>query len=1472
MASKYTAIIDVIVNKPQLQQQINQASQNAKANVKVSMNKADMDNQVKIWQNKLSSMKIKTPKIFDNADVQNQVSDLQKQIGDWQAGLVPKSNVNAAWSNLNVSMEKTRQGLRNVQKDGYGVQEMMGVAIKKMIMWQAAAELLFGTMQQLKDMTKAVEELNVQMDNIRMVTGVSAEEAQKMMGGYMELAKQLKIPIMDVSKGAEQWIRQGKSQSETVELLTSSLKMGRIAGIEQSESTRIMTAMMRGFNLETSQASTVTDKLIQLDNNYAVTVADLGEGMARTAAVAQLSGVSFDELAAILAVVGSTTQDTIGAAEAFKTVFARMEKIKLGQFFEQGDAVTNINQVEEGLKNLAKIELRDPLTKQIKPLGDVLNELGGKWDTLDKNSQLALANLLGGVHHFNDISTAMGKWGDVQDAMNSELVAGGLTNARYQVALESLTGAQSDFSNAWTEMATATINSGFIKSMYEAGTAVAGFITKAGGLFEFFKKMQTGIPGGSMLSAEMGIKDMQKGLDILMKTVFKVDFSKLKDSFKQSGSNIGMSLLDGMLGFFKQNADLKPIAEQIEKKIKPVLLTALPVLAPAKDNTNKKSAEDTYDYAAALKVLGDALKSDQDIYKDYVDTGNLSIEQLMKLKEKHADYMDLITVEDGKVKLLTDKFKDQAKAQAQSALDTANQNNASEEQIRILQTYVDQLDEEYDALDRLKMVKDAEVEFDRIGKELDQQVKDKEEANKKQDDLDEDLQTNELALLDEQHEARLEQLDSTLDKLDKWKTARERDLELQERESDRSLELAKRASDRSFELRKRGLEKMKEARLKALDATVDKSEDEKKALENAHTAKMRAIEEEEKAQKRAFDEERKALDEQKKAELRALDEEEKARKRALDQKEKDLTKWHDEQSKALESNHDAELKAIEEEQQARDDAYEMEKKNLDDEHERIQDGLKDQLDAYKKIIDAKKNALSNQQNERGYNQNVSAKNQEIGDIQSELAELQFDTSEEAARRRAELQEQLAQKQLELDNLQYDHGIELQQSALDQELADYEEYIAQQQEMDDQHYEAQLAQLENEKKIFDDEMQRREDVLAERLEHDKELLEAEYAARKETLDAEQQALQDSIDARRQSIEDAYDLEKEKIDKADQDYSDSIEKRKQQADDLYNAQKDALDKEVEARKQAVENQKEMIQDSYDAQIQALEDEKQAVDDAFTDRGQREKDYFDAKKQQLKDDYDNYVANVKDKIKLEDEQYKANTKTINDFYDDAKKKRKEDLDDLTENVRLEKVAMADALDLMKGDTQKKYEDMTAAAQGYFDYVKGRIAEQTGQDDQQNELIHNYKQSDYVVSVDGMGQTVYRNKHNGSTIGYEEWSALPAYHSGLNAGFVGGHNPNYKDLHPELQSNEQFAKLMKGELVINPEQMDNFMSNILPNISGGNSTINIENLMPINVAGNLDKSVVNDIDTISQKVTGEIMKIMRDRGMVRNAKLYAL
>lgn len=113
-----------------------------------------------------------------------------------------------------------------------------------------------------------------------------------------------------------------------------------------------------------------------------------------------------------------------------------------------------------------------------------------------------------------------------------------------------------------------------------------------------------------------------------------------------------------------------------------------------------------------------------------------------------------------------------------------------------------------------------------------------------------------------------------------------------------------------------------------------------------------------------------------------------------------------------------------------------------------------------------------------------------------------------------------------------------------------------------------------------------------------------------------------------------------------------------------------------------------------------------------------------------------------------------------------------------------------------------------------------------------------------------------------------IPTYHTGVEQGAVGSNS--FK-----LKSNEIFAKLLRGELVSTPEQADNFVSNVLPQIASATPSVSSGDVsisMPINVAGSLDKSVIPDLNRLTDKVLERIQEVMYKRGYNRRADAYQL
>lgn len=94
------------------------------------------------------------------------------------------------------------------------------------------------------------------------------------------------------------------------------------------------------------------------------------------------------------------------------------------------------------------------------------------------------------------------------------------------------------------------------------------------------------------------------------------------------------------------------------------------------------------------------------------------------------------------------------------------------------------------------------------------------------------------------------------------------------------------------------------------------------------------------------------------------------------------------------------------------------------------EALEDQADAYDELIEKKKELLEKTNDEADHEREVAELVREISKLQSKISQLSLDDSREAAAQRAELEEELYQKQLELSDLQNDYALDQTLEMLD----------------------------------------------------------------------------------------------------------------------------------------------------------------------------------------------------------------------------------------------------------------------------------------------------------------------------------------------------------------------------------------------------------------------------------------------------------
>jgi hypothetical protein len=288
---------------------------------------------------------------------------------------------------LDPSIKGTIKSTQNLQKESEKFTSTFGkemsAVIRRTMESAATLGLMYAALNQIRQGVQYIKDLDKELTNVQVVTGMSEKSVQNLALGYNGLAKEMGVTTLEVARGSLEWYRQGKTAEQASELVKSSMVLSKLGNIEAAQSTEYLTSMMNGFKLEAKDSMGVIDKIISLDNAFATSSAEISSALQRSSVSAQQAGVTFEELASMITVVSDVSRrapESIG--ESFKTIFARYQDILAGGVDEEGQGINNVGKALDRVG----ISIRD-VDGGFRDFSDVLEDLYPKWGKLNEIEQ-----------------------------------------------------------------------------------------------------------------------------------------------------------------------------------------------------------------------------------------------------------------------------------------------------------------------------------------------------------------------------------------------------------------------------------------------------------------------------------------------------------------------------------------------------------------------------------------------------------------------------------------------------------------------------------------------------------------------------------------------------------------------------------------------------------------------------------------------------------------------------------------------------------------------------------------------------------------------------------------------------------------------------------------------------------------------------------------------------------------------------
>ena len=384
---------------------------------------------------------------------------------------------------------------------------------------------------------KKIEDLDIAMVDLQMATGDSYDDIKKLVSGYNDFARQLGATTTEVTAGASDWLRQGKSIAETNKLIQDSMVLSKVSNLSSEDSTSYLTAMMKGYKKSVEEVSGINDSLTSIDLAAAVDAGGLAEATSRVAASADLAGVSLNRLLGYEAAVGEASQESMSViGNSFKTIFSKMADIKTGklEFIDEDGTTDTLSDVETVLNNVG-VQLRSS-TNEFRDFDDVLDDTAKRWDNLSSVQQAAVSKAFAGQRQANRFKLLMENY---DTALKYEKIANESSGTAMQkfndAYLNSIEAKQKSLQASFEGLSVNLISRDSINGILEATQALVEFLDKT----SLLKGALTGLATGGLLKgfvaltasitqAAMKMQNFQEMLSMAKTGSIGADIEKLK--------------------------------------------------------------------------------------------------------------------------------------------------------------------------------------------------------------------------------------------------------------------------------------------------------------------------------------------------------------------------------------------------------------------------------------------------------------------------------------------------------------------------------------------------------------------------------------------------------------------------------------------------------------------------------------------------------------------------------------------------------------------------------------------------------------------------------------------------------------------------------------------------------------------------------------------------------------------------------
>ena len=393
------------------------------------------------------------------SDFQNDLRKIEDQMNKYNrlAERIDSGN----FGNTNKSLLEMERALKNNNTAAEQLRKNFGIGIMQTAAFgsiNALGNVFSNALDQVKNIDKV-------LTDIKLVSNKSAEEMKRYSEYAGEAASQLGSTKQSILEANLIYEQQGGQAAQYAKEYGKETVIGaNISGESSKDVSQYLTSSMNGFDLINQKgrgaARYVNDVFGEVGAVSGSDYGELAKSLAQFANIANNSNFNFEQSTAMAATIGEITRKAPEAVgTALKSIMATFQQITTNK-----DGVQT-NKAEKAI-NEAGVDIK---TKNengtFRSAEEILNDLGEKWSSLNKDQKGIISSGIAGKHHGESFQALMGNWDRYQELYENAQNSAGAAMRQQEIYMDSIQAKQESLKNSWQEYVTSLNTSDVWKSL-----------------------------------------------------------------------------------------------------------------------------------------------------------------------------------------------------------------------------------------------------------------------------------------------------------------------------------------------------------------------------------------------------------------------------------------------------------------------------------------------------------------------------------------------------------------------------------------------------------------------------------------------------------------------------------------------------------------------------------------------------------------------------------------------------------------------------------------------------------------------------------------------------------------------------------------------------------------------------------------------------------------------------------------------